>query len=152
VAGIRRTSKGKITNGKEQKMSIIENCVSIKRGIRERLQSKRPVLGNGHRLAWFLSCAKKRATNKKEVLAAFRKGIRAWKLFERKTAAYHVEKFFFSQLRDEEKPAPVIMQEAFPNRKTGYKKRRMGKSDHKTSEDGDGDSDPSIQNGGVVYA
>ncbi len=131
---------------------MIKNYIAIKTGIRESLQSKRPVVGNGHRLCWFLACARRKATDQKEMLAAFRKGIRAWKLFERKTAAYHVEKFFFSQLRDEEKPAPVIMQEAFPNRKTGYKKRRMGKSDHKTSEDGDGDSDPSIQTGGAAHA
>jgi len=133
-------------------MSIIENCVSIKTGIRESLQSKRPVVGNGHRLAWFLFCARKRATNKKEMLAAFRKGIKAWKLFERETTGYHVEKFFLSQFRDEEKSAQKIVEGLFPNRKTGYKKRRMGKSDHKTSEDGDGDSDPSIQTGGAAHA
>lgn len=131
-------------------MSIIENCVSIKTGIREQVNYKRPVLGNGHRLAWFLSCARKKAKNPKEITATFQKGLDRWKLFERETTEYHVEKFFFSQLRDEEKPAPVIMQEAFPTRKNGYKKRRMGKSDRKTSEDGgdDNDADSSIQTGG----
>lgn len=133
---------------------MIRNYIAIKTGIRESLQSKRPVEGNGHRLAWFLSCAKKKATNKKEMLAAFGKGLDRWKLFEKNTAEYHVEKFLFSQLRDEEKSAPVTIQEVFPTRKNGYKKRRMGKSDRKTSEDGDDDGDaaPSIQNGGVLYA
>ncbi len=85
-------------------------------------------------------------------MAAFRKGIDAWKRFERQTAEHHVEKFFLSQFRDEEKSAMVTMREAFPTRKTGYKKRRMGKSDHKTTEDGDGDSDPSVPNGGAAHA
>lgn len=133
-------------------MSMIKNYTAIKTGIRESLQSKRPVVGNGHRLAWFLFCARKKATNKKEMLAAFQKGLDRWKLFEKKTTEYHVEKFFFSQPQDEEKPALVTMQEVFPTRKAGYKKRRMGKSDHKTSEDGGDDSDPSIQTGGVVHA
>lgn len=131
---------------------MIENCVAIKTGIRESLQSKRPVTGNGHRLAFFLYCARKKATNKKEVLAAFQKGLDRWKIFEKKTAAYHLEKFFFSRFQDEEKPAPVTMQEVFPTRKNGYKKRRMGKSDHKTSEDGGDDNDHPIQTGGVLHA
>ena len=130
---------------------MIENCVAIKTGIRESLQPKRPI-NNARRAAWFLSCARRKATNQKEVLAAFQKGLDRWKLFEKKTTEYHVEKFLFSQLRDEEKSAPVTIQEVFPTRKNGYKKRRMGKSDHKTSEDGGDDSDPSIQTGGAARA
>lgn len=132
-------------------MSIIENCVSLKMRTHERIERKRPVTGNGHRLAWFLSCAKK-ATNKKEVLAAFQKGLDLWKLFERKTAAYHVEKFFLSQFRDEEKSTQKIVEGVPPTRKNGYKKRRMGKSDHKTSEDGGDDNDHPIQIGGGRHA
>lgn len=127
---------------------MIKNYIAIKIGIRESLQSKRPVVGNGHRLCWFLACAKKEAANKKEMLAAFQKGLDRWKLFEKKTAEYHVEKFFFSQLQDEEKSTQKIVEGLFPTRKTGYKNRRMGKSDHKKSEDGDGDSDSSTQIGG----
>ena len=131
--------------------AIIENCVSLKMRTHERIEHRRPI-NNARRAAWFLSCARKKAKNKKEVLTAFRKGLDRWKLFEKKTTEYHVEKFFFSQPQDEEKPALVTMQEVFPTRKAGYKKRRMGKSDHKTSEDGGDDSDPSIQTGGVVHA
>ncbi len=54
---------------------------------------KRPVRGNGHRLALFLIFARKKAKNQKEALAAFGKGIRRWKLFERQTASHHVAKF-----------------------------------------------------------
>lgn len=133
-------------------MSTIENYIAIKIGIRDQVNYKRPVLGNGHRLAWFLSCARRKAKNPKEIMAAFRKGIRAWKLFEKKTEEYHVEKFFFSQFCDEEKSAQKIVEGVFPTPKTGYKKRRMGKSDHKKSEDGDSDADPSIQTGGVLHA
>lgn len=117
-------------------MSIIENCVSLKMRTHERIEHKRPI-NNARRAAWFLSCARRKAKSPREVAQAFQKGLDRWKLFEKKTAAYHAEKFFFSQLRDEEKSAMVIMQEAFPTRKNGYKKRRMGKSDHKKSEDGD---------------
>ncbi len=122
-------------------MSIIENCLSIKTGIRESLQPKRPVMGNCHRLGWFLACARRKSTDQKEIMAAFERGLDAWKLFEKKTAEYHSMKFLFSQFRDEEKSAQTIVKELFPTRKTGYKKRRMGKSDHKTSEDS-GDPEP----------
>lgn len=130
---------------------MIENYIVIKTGIRESLQPKRPI-NNARRAAWFLSCARKEATNKKEVLAAFQKGLDAWKLFEKKTAEYHLEKFFFSRFRDEEKPAQKIVEGLFPTRKNGYKKRRMGKSDHKTSEDGGDDNDSSTPNGGGRHA
>lgn len=134
-------------------MSIIENCLSIKVVIREGLQPKRPI-NNARRAAWFLSCARRKAKSPKEVAQAFQRGLDRWKIFEKKTAAYHVEKFFLSQFRDEEKSDQTAMQESIPTRKNSYKKRRMGKSDHKTSEDSgdDNDADSSIQTGGGLGA
>ena len=131
---------------------MMKNYVAIKTGIRESLQSKRPVAGNGHRLALFLSCARRKAKSPREVAQAFQRGLDRWKIFEKKTAAYHLEKFFFSRFHDEGKSAQATIEDFSPNRKAGYKKRRMGKSDHKTSEDGDDDNDPSTPNGGVAHA
>lgn len=132
--------------------AVIENSISLKKRTHEQVNYKRPVMGNCHRLGWFLACARRKATNQKEIMAAFEKGLNAWKLFEKKTAEYHAEKFFLSQFCDEEKSAQTTVGGLFSTRKTGYKKRRMGKSDHKTSEGGDGDSDPSIPNGGGRHA
>lgn len=73
--------------------AVFENCVSLKMRTHERIERKRPVTGNGHRLAWFLSCARKKAKNPKEITAAFRKGINFWKRFERQTAFCHITKF-----------------------------------------------------------
>lgn len=88
-------------------MSIIENCVAIKVGIRESLQSKRPIRGNGHRLGLFLACARRKATNQKEVLASFRKGVNRWKLFERQTASHHVAKFLKKMEKEYRKRASL---------------------------------------------
>ena len=74
-------------------MSIIENCVALKIRTHEQMNYKRPVRGNAHRLALFLIFARKKAKNQKEILAAFQKGINAWKRFERQTAFYHIAKF-----------------------------------------------------------
>lgn len=73
--------------------AVIENCVSLKMRTHEQVNYKRPVMGNGHRLALFLICARKKAKNQKEILAAFQKGINAWKRFEQQTAFYHITKF-----------------------------------------------------------
>lgn len=82
-------------------MSIIENCVTIKIGIRESLQPKRPI-NNARRAAWFLSCARRKAKTPEEIAQAFKKGLDRWKIFERETKLYHLEKFFFSQPDEEE--------------------------------------------------
>ncbi len=156
--------------------AIIENCVSIKTGIREQVNYKRPVLGNGHRLAWFLSCAKKKATNQKEVLAAFRKGIRRWKLFERQTASHHVAKFLKKMEKEYRKRASLSAtvgdQTKNPERvHVATASSRSTSNDPGGSSgdpDPDGDdpdsdhhrqavkplpkSDPSTPNGGVLYA
>ncbi len=72
--------------------TVIENCVSLKMRTHDRIEHKRPI-NNARRAAWFLACAKKRAKNPKEIMAAFRKGINVWKRFERQTAFYHITKF-----------------------------------------------------------
>lgn len=72
--------------------AVIENCVSLKMRTHDRIEHKRPI-NNARRAAWFLSCARKKAKNPKEIMATFRKGINAWKRFERQTAFYHITKF-----------------------------------------------------------
>lgn len=133
--------------------AVIENSISLKKRTHEQVNYKRPVMGNCHRLGWFLACARRKATNQKEIMAAFEKGLNAWKLFEKKTAEYHSMKFLFSQFRNEEKSAQTTVGGLFSTRKTGYKKRRMGKSDHEPAKDGDdSDADHSIQIGGGRHA
>ncbi len=72
--------------------AVIESCVSLKMRTRDQVERKRPI-NNARRAAWFLACAKKRAKNPKEIMAAFRKGMNVWKRFERQTAFYHITKF-----------------------------------------------------------
>jgi len=93
----------KVNEWEGEKMSIIENCVAIKIGIRERINYRRPVRGNAHRLALFLIFARKKAKNQKEILAAFQKGINAWKRFERQTAFYHIAKFLEGMKKEYQK-------------------------------------------------
>ena len=157
-------------------MSIIENCVSIKRGIRESLQPKRPVMGNCHRLGWFLACVRRKATNQKEVLASFRKGVNRWKLFERQTAFYHIAKFLkkmekeyqkrislSATVGDQAKNPECVHVATASSRSTSDDSDGSGGDDDPDGDDPDSDhhrqtvrplpqNDPSIQNGGVLHA
>ncbi len=157
-------------------MSIIGNCVALKMRTHEQVNYKRPVRGNGHRLALFLIFARKKAKNQKEMLAAFGKGIRAWKLFERKTAAYHVAKFLKKMEKEYQKrislSATVGVQTRNPERVHAVKTNSDSHSDSHGGSGGDDDpdgdpddpdhhrqavksppkSDPSTQTGGAAHA
>jgi len=158
-------------------MSIIENCVALKIRTHEQMNYKRPVRGNGHRLALFLIFARKKAKNQKEALAAFGKGIRRWKLFERQTASHHVAKFLKKMEKEYQKrislSATVGVQTRNPERVHAVKTNSDSHSDsHGGSSGGDPDpdgddpdsdhhrqtvkplpkSDPSTQTGGAAHA
>lgn len=156
--------------------AIIENCVSIKTGIREQVNYKRPVLGNGHRLAWFLSCARKKAKNPKEIMATFRKGINAWKRFERQTAFYHITKFLekmekeyqkrislSATVGDQTKNPECVHVATASSRSTSNDPDGSSGDDDPDGDDPDSDhhrqtvrplpqNDPSIQTGGALHA
>ncbi len=156
--------------------TVIENCLSIKTGIRESLQPKRPVMGNGHRLGWFLACARKKATDQKEMLAAFGKGIKAWKLFERKTASHHVAKFLkkmekeyqkrislSATVGDQTKNPECVHVATVNSRSTSDDSGGSGGDDDPDGDPDDPDhhrqivkplpqNDPSIQTGGAAHA
>ena len=159
-------------------MSIIENCVAIKIGIRERINYRRPVRGNAHRLALFLIFARKKAKNQKEILAAFQKGINAWKRFERQTAFYHITKFLekmekeyqkrislSATVGDQTKNPECVHVATASSRSTSNDSGGSGGGDDDPDDPDDPDSDhhrqivrplpqndPSIPNGGVAHA
>lgn len=123
--------------------AVIENCVSLKMRTHDRIEHKRPI-NNARRAAWFLACARKKAKNPKEILAAFQKGISAWKRFERQTAFYHITKFLEKMEKEYQKKislsATVGDQTKNPERV-----RVSASSSHDPSDDSDGsggDDDP----------
>lgn len=155
--------------------AVIENCVSLKMRTHDRIEHKRPI-NNARRAAWFLSCARKKAKNPKEIMATFRKGINAWKRFERQTAFYHITKFLEKMEKEYQKrislsatvgdqtknPECVHVATASP-RSTSNDTGGSGGDDDPGGDDDDSDhhrqianplpkNDPSTPNGGAAHA
>lgn len=123
--------------------AVIENCVSLKMRTHERIERKRPI-NNALRAAWFLSCARKKAKSPKEIMATFRKGINAWKRFERQTAFYHITKFL-EKMEKEYQKRISLSATVGDQTKNPECVRMLASSSHAPSDDSDGsggDDDP----------